>query len=59
MNKAGTLSIPPSLKYFRFKFKYGNSVKALDDPNSIVISQEMAEQFFGSDDPVGKQMLNG
>ncbi len=42
---------------FPLTFKYGSSVKALDDPNAIVISQEMAERFFGSDDPVGKQIL--
>ncbi len=42
---------------FPLSFKYGSSVKALNDPNSIVISEEMAELFFGSDDPVGKQIL--
>jgi len=45
------------LDVFPLTFKYGSSVKALDDPNSIVISQEMAERFFGSDDPVGKQIV--
>jgi putative ABC transport system permease protein len=42
---------------FPLAFKYGSPVKALDDANSIVISQEMAERFFGNNDPVGKQLL--
>ena len=45
------------LDLFPITFKYGSRIKALDDANSIVISQEMAERFFGSDDPVGKQIL--
>ena len=42
---------------FPLVFKYGSSTKALDDPASIVISEEMAERFFGDENPVGKQML--
>jgi putative ABC transport system permease protein len=42
---------------FPITFKYGTSANALDDPSSIVISAEMAERFFGSADPVGKQIL--
>jgi putative ABC transport system permease protein len=39
---------------FPLSFKYGTPVKALDNPASIVISQEMAERLFGGKDPVGK-----
>jgi len=42
---------------FPLSFEYGSSVKALDDPSSIVISLEMSERFFGNQNPVGKQML--
>src|SRR5437870_3484549 len=42
---------------FPLAFKYGSPAKALDDPASIVISEEMAERFFGDENPVGKQML--
>jgi putative ABC transport system permease protein len=42
---------------FPLPFKYGSSANALDDPASIVISNEMAERFFGDENPVGKQML--
>ncbi|GGB24294.1 ABC transporter permease [Puia dinghuensis] len=37
-------------------FKYGSAISALNDAHSIVISQEMAKQFFGETDPVGRQL---
>ncbi|MCW3120080.1 MAG: hypothetical protein JWM28_4162 [Chitinophagaceae bacterium] len=45
------------LELFPLSLKQGSLSKALDDPASIVISEEMAERFFGDDPPVGKQML--
>jgi putative ABC transport system permease protein len=42
---------------FPLTFRYGTPVKALDDPSSIVISENMANVFFGNTDPVGKQLL--
>jgi len=42
---------------FPLSFKYGTSVKALDDPSSIVLSDEMAQRLFGNEDPVGKQIM--
>lgn len=42
---------------FNYDFIYGNRVTALQDPNSIVISQNMSQQFFGNANPVGKAVL--
>lgn len=42
---------------FPLSFQYGNSAKSLDDINAVVISNEMANRFFGNDNPVGKNML--
>jgi putative ABC transport system permease protein len=42
---------------FPLRFIYGTPVKSLDDPSSIVISEDMAHVFFGNTDPVGKQLL--
>lgn len=42
---------------FPLSFKYGTSLHVLDDPAAIVISDEMAERFFGDENPVGKQIL--
>ena len=42
---------------FPLAIKYGTSVKALDGISSIVLSQEMAQRFFGNENPLGKQIL--
>lgn len=41
-------------KVFQFPFKYGDPANALKDKFSIVLSEEMAQKFFGDIDPVGK-----
>jgi putative ABC transport system permease protein len=41
-------------KVFRLPFKYGNPATALKDKFSIVLSDEMAQKFFGNENPVGK-----
>lgn len=38
------------------KMVYGSPVKALDDPKSILLSEDMAKRLFGNVDPVGKQL---
>ncbi|MES2648163.1 MAG: ABC transporter permease [Bacteroidota bacterium] len=42
---------------FPLRFRYGSPIQALEDPNSIVISAGMARQFFGNQDPVGKEII--
>src|SRR3954464_3843644 len=42
---------------FALPFKYGAALNALNDPGSILLSEEMAQRFFGNANPVGKQML--
>ena len=39
---------------FKYDFIHGNPSTALNQPNSLVISSQMAYKFFGNDDPVGK-----
>lgn len=39
---------------FNYEFKFGDRNTALDEPNTIVISGQVAEKFFGDDDPVDK-----
>jgi len=45
------------LDVFALPFKWGSAADALDDPASIVLSEEMAQRFFGNENPVGKQIL--
>ncbi|MCP4724321.1 MAG: FtsX-like permease family protein [bacterium] len=42
---------------FDFTFLEGNPETALSDLNSVVITEKMAEKFFGDEDPVGKILL--
>lgn len=46
---------PDFLRMFSFKLKKGNP-EVLNDPTSIIVTEEMAEKFFGKDDPVGKTL---
>ncbi len=41
---------------FSFKLIKGNPKDALVKPNSLVVTEEMAEKYFGSDDPIGKDL---
>jgi putative ABC transport system permease protein len=40
--------------FFSFRLLQGNKVEILKNPNSIVISQRMAEKYFGTQPSVGK-----
>ena len=39
---------------FNFKLKNNPGSSPLDEPNSIVLTEEVANKFFGDNDPVGK-----
>ncbi|MEP2026803.1 MAG: FtsX-like permease family protein [Reichenbachiella sp.] len=41
---------------FSFPLKYGNPKTALSEPHFIVITEEVAERYFGSRDPIGKEI---
>ncbi len=44
---------------FTYDFKYGNPGNALNRPNSLVLSENVAEKLFGNVDPVGKVIRVG
>lgn len=46
-------------RLFTYYFKYGNATTALDEPNTVVISEEIASKLFGNDDPVGRAITIG
>ena len=50
----GYFADPDFLKMFSFEVIKGDTSKMLSDPTSIVITDKMAEKFFGKDDPIGK-----
>ena len=46
--------------FFNFPFVSNYFLKSLDKPNEIVISERLAKELFGSDDPIGKMIrMNG
>jgi putative ABC transport system permease protein len=52
----GMFAEPAFFDFFPLKMKYGSAVGALTDPASIIISEEMAERFFGNESPIGKDI---
>ncbi|WP_234567506.1 ABC transporter permease [Rhodohalobacter sp. 614A] len=41
---------------FSFEMIEGNVQMALDQPNSVVLTQEAAERYFDNENPIGKQL---
>ncbi len=51
---------PDFLKMFSFKLLKGDAATLLTDPTSIIVTDKMAEKFFGKEDPIGKTLkVNG
>jgi putative ABC transport system permease protein len=44
-------------QFFGIELLQGDPQKALASPNSLVLSQDMAQKYFGLDDPIGKPLL--
>ncbi len=44
---------------FTYDFKYGNVQSALNEPNSIVLSEEVSNKLFGNENPIGKSLNVG
>src|SRR3984885_3316268 len=47
---------PNFFSIFNFPFVKGDPKTALAQPNTIVITEEMANRFFGNEDPMGKTL---
>ena len=47
---------PEFLKIFSFPLKQGNRNTALDNPNSVLITEKMAKRMFGEEDPMNKTL---
>ena len=52
--KRGRYVDPHFLEMFSFPLVKGNIKSALKDPNSLVLSQSVANALFGKEDPIGK-----
>jgi len=45
---------PALLEMFSFPIVHGNSATALREPHSFVLTEKIAEKYFGTENPVGK-----
>lgn len=45
--------------FFSYELKEGNRVNILAEPNTVVITEELASKYFGSEPALGKQILIG
>ena len=52
----GYFADPEALEMFSFEFVSGNSGNLLDDPDNIIITRNLAEKYFGSENPVGRSI---
>jgi putative ABC transport system permease protein len=55
-DEIGAYVDPSFFEIFSFPLERGNPETVLLSPLSMVISQEMAEKFFGKEDPLGKNL---
>lgn len=55
----GAFTSPAFFKVFGFTLARGNATTALQQPNSVILSHEMAQRFFGNANPVGKVLTLG
>ncbi|TRX60087.1 FtsX-like permease family protein [Fulvivirga sp. M361] len=47
---------PEFLEMLTFPLKWG-SIRSLQDPNSIILNEEMSVKYFGAENPVGSDIL--
>ena len=51
-----TLADPELFQMFSFPFVLGDPGTALNDPSNIVISESIANKYFGNENPIGQMM---
>ncbi len=47
---------PCFFSMFTFPFVKGDPATALENPNSLILRDEIAKKYFGKDDPIGKKL---
>jgi predicted permease len=45
---------PDFLKMFSFEFIVGDPASSFSNPNSVILTEETAKRYFGTEDPTGK-----
>jgi len=52
-------SDPAVFNVFSVPVVLGNGAKALSQPNTMVLTEEVAKKYFGSENPIGKSLKTG
>jgi len=55
----GFATDPSFFDMFSFPLKYGEGTDALEHPDSVVLSEKMAEKYYGEENPLGKSLSIG
>ena len=50
------LTDPDFFELFGYRLKAGNELTALSEPYQLVITQSMAQKYFGTDNPIGQAL---
>jgi putative ABC transport system permease protein len=54
----GFLADPAVVSVFDLEFIQGNPKTSLNDPYNIVLTEKLAQKYFGTTDPIGKTLVN-
>jgi len=54
---SGFFATPSFFNLFDFKLNNNTASKPLEEPNSIVLTEEVSRKFFGDNDPIGKTII--
>lgn len=52
--KGGYFADAAAIRLFDIPFSRGNAQTALANPNSIILTEELAKKYFGEEDPIGR-----
>ncbi|WP_207510350.1 FtsX-like permease family protein [Longitalea luteola] len=52
--KGGFFADAAAIRLFDIPFRRGNARSALSNPNTIILTEELAKKYFGEEDPLGK-----
>ena len=56
-NVSGYFATPSFFNLFDFKLRNSSVSNPLSEPSSIVLTEEVANKFFGDTDPIGKTII--
>lgn len=54
----GYFADPATIQMFGLRLLKGDPTQALSGPNKIILSESMAKKYFGTEEPVGKTLVN-